>query len=146
MSFCLLSYQSACVSSIWCRACWLFLYYLSTHFYHEMALHVAAITKPTINMLDNGDAVPCPFPWSSGVEPAPALVLLVWMVHCSFLRMSQSICVGWADDCKLGCSLDPGIIQGKVTVLNPFGGLCKSTLDDFLKSDRDYLQLPRLLL
>jgi hypothetical protein len=29
--------------------------------------------------------------------------------------------------------------------VEPFGGLYKSTLDNFLKSDRDYLQLPRLL-
>ena len=29
--------------------------------------------------------------------------------------------------------------------VEPFGGLYKSTLDDFLKSDWDYLQLPRLL-
>ncbi len=29
--------------------------------------------------------------------------------------------------------------------INPFGGLLKSTLDDFLKVDRDYLQLSRLL-
>jgi hypothetical protein len=29
--------------------------------------------------------------------------------------------------------------------VEPFGGLCKSTLDDFLKSDCDYIQLPRLL-
>jgi hypothetical protein len=27
----------------------------------------------------------------------------------------------------------------------PIGGLLKSTLDDFLRSDCDYLQLPRLL-
>ncbi len=29
--------------------------------------------------------------------------------------------------------------------VEPFGGLLKSTLDDFLRSDHDYLQLPRLL-
>jgi hypothetical protein len=29
--------------------------------------------------------------------------------------------------------------------IEPFGGLLKSTLDDFLRSDRDYLQLQRLL-
>ena len=29
--------------------------------------------------------------------------------------------------------------------IEPFGGLLKSTLDDFLRVDRDYLQLPRLL-
>jgi hypothetical protein len=29
--------------------------------------------------------------------------------------------------------------------VEPFGGLLKSTLDDFLRSDCDYLQLPRLL-
>jgi hypothetical protein len=29
--------------------------------------------------------------------------------------------------------------------VEPFGGLLKSTLDDFLRVDRDYLQLPRLL-
>jgi hypothetical protein len=29
--------------------------------------------------------------------------------------------------------------------VEPFGGLLKSTLDDFLRSDRDYLQIPRLL-
>jgi hypothetical protein len=53
-------------------------------FCHKMALHVTAIAKPTINVLNNGDTVPCPFPWLSGVKPAPALVLLVWMVHYSF--------------------------------------------------------------
>ncbi len=103
--------------------------------YHEMALHLATIAEPTV--LDNGDTVPCPFPWSSGVEPAPALVLLVWMVHCYFLCMSQSICVGWADNCKPSCSQSSSV--------EPFGGLYKSTLDDFLKSDRNYLQFPRLL-
>ena len=29
--------------------------------------------------------------------------------------------------------------------VEPFGGLYKSTLDDFLKSDCNYLQLPKLL-
>ena len=52
-----------------------------------MALLVAAINEPTTNVLDNGDAMPCPFLWSSDVKPAPALVLLVWIVHRSFLRM-----------------------------------------------------------
>ena len=71
MSFYLLSYQSACVSSIWCLACWLFSYYLSTQLYHKMAFHVAVIAEPTLNVLDNGDAMPCPFPWLSGVNPHP---------------------------------------------------------------------------
>jgi hypothetical protein len=87
MSFCLLYYQSACVSSIWCWACWLFSYYLFMQLYYQTALHVAAIAKPTINVLDNGDAVPCPFHWFSGVKPVTTLVLLVWMAHCSFLCM-----------------------------------------------------------
>jgi hypothetical protein len=30
--------------------------------------------------------------------------------------------------------------------VEPFGGLLKSTFDDFLRSDCNYLQLPRLLL
>ena len=42
--------------SIWCRACWPLQYYLYMQLYHTMALRVAAITKLTLNMLDNGDA------------------------------------------------------------------------------------------
>ena len=86
MSFCSLFYQSACVLSIWCWACWLFSYYLSTQFLHKTELHVAAKAELTINVLDNGDAVPCPFLWSSSVKLAPTLLLLDWLVHCSCLR------------------------------------------------------------
>jgi hypothetical protein len=94
MSFSLLSYQSIFVLFTWCWACWPLQYYLYTQLYHKMALRVAAITKLSLNVLNFGDAVPCPFLWLSSVEPAPALVLLGWMVHCSCLRMSQGICIG----------------------------------------------------
>ncbi len=75
-------------------------------------------TNPIINMLNNGDAAPCPFPWLSSVKSVLALVLLDWMVHYSCRSISQSICVGWADVWKLGCSLCPSVIQGGVVVLN----------------------------
>ncbi len=118
MSFWLLFYQSVFVLSIWCWACWPLHYFLYTQLYHEMALRVADVAELTLNVLGNGDTAPCPFLWLSGVEPAPALILLGWMLHCSCLRISQSICVGWADICMLGHSLCPGKIQSKVTVLN----------------------------
>jgi hypothetical protein len=118
MSFCLRFYQSVFVSSIWCWSCWPIQYYLYTQFHHAtMALHIATIAESTLNVLDNGDAAPCPFFWLFGVKPMPALVLLVWMVHCSCLCISQSICVGWADICELCRSLCPGVIQSKVMVL-----------------------------
>jgi hypothetical protein len=69
-----------------------------------MTLHVAAMAKLTLNVLINGGAVSCFFLWLFGVQPAPALVLLGWMVYCSYLHISQSIRVGWADICKLGYS------------------------------------------
>ena len=145
MSFWLLFYQSIFVSSIWCRACWPLQYYLYMQLYHEMALCVTDIAKLTLNVLDNGDATPCPFLWSSGVKPVPALVLRGWMIHCSCLCISQSICVGWADVCALSRSLCPGKNSKQSNGVEPFGGLLMSTLDDFLRSDCNYLQLPRLL-
>ena len=87
-----------------------------------MALRVVNIAGSTLNVPDNGDAVPCPSLWSFGVEPKPALVLLGWMVHYSCLLISQSMCDGWADVCKLGRSFGPGVIQNKVTVLNRLVG------------------------
>ncbi len=124
MSFWLLFHQLVSVLSIWFKACWLFSYYLSTQFYHEMALHVAAIAKSTLNMFVNWGSVPCPFPWLFGIKPVPALILLSWMVYCSCLH--QCISIGWAEVWELGCSLSPGIIQGKVNALNHFVG-CQRT-------------------
>ncbi len=118
MSFWLLFYQSVFVLSIWWRACWPLQYHLYMQLYQEMALCVAKIAKLTLNVLKNEDTAPCPFLMSSGVEPALPLVLLGWMVHCSCLSISQSICIEWADVCGLGCSLCPGKIQSEVTVLN----------------------------
>jgi len=94
MSFCLLSYQSVFVSSIWCQACWPWQYYLFTQLNHAtiMAFHTAFIAESILNVLDNGGDTPCPFLWLLG--PVPALVLLGWMVHCSCLHISQKICGG----------------------------------------------------
>ena len=118
MSFCLLSYQSVFVSSIWCQACWPWQYYLFMHLYATTkAFRAAFIAESILNVLNNGGDAPCPFLWSLGVKPVPALILLSWMVHCSCLHISQSICGGWADACELGRSICPGEIQRKVTVV-----------------------------
>ena len=146
MSFCLLYYQSACVSSIWCWACWLFSYYLSTQLYHKTALLVAAIAEPTINVLGNGDAMPCP-PFS--------LVVWCWTRARSqpphldgtlFLSLHVTKHLRW-----MGRQLQAWLFfrsqhnSRQSSGVEPFGGLYKSTLNDFLKSDHDYLQRPRLL-
>ena len=132
MSFCLLSYQSACVLSIWCQACWLFSYYLSTEFYYKMALHVTIIAEPSINTLDNGDAVPCPF------------FLVVWCRTCAH---SRSPCLDGtlflSPHVKKHLSWMGRQLQAQSffrtrrnsrqsSCVEPFGGLYKSTLDDFL--------------
>ena len=98
-------------------------------------------------MLNNGDAARCPFLWSSGAEPVPALVLLGWMVHCSCLCISQSICIGrWMSRRLRAQSFFMSRHNSKHSNgIEPFGGLLKSTLDDFLRSDCNYLQLQRLL-
>ncbi len=69
MSFCLLFYHSVFVSPTWCQAYWPLQYYLYTQLYHKMALHVAAIAKLTLNVLDNGDTAPCHFLLSSCAKP-----------------------------------------------------------------------------
>jgi hypothetical protein len=103
-----------------------------------MALRVATIAKLTLNVLNNRDAVPCSYLWSSGGEPAPALILLGWMVHCSCLCISQGF-LRWMSRHLHTWSFFMSRRNSKQSNgVEPFGGLLKSTLDN-------YLQLSRLL-
>ena len=118
MTFYLLSYQSVCVSSIWCQASWPWQYYLFMQLYATIkAFHAAFIAESILNVLDNRGDASCPSLWLLGVKPVTALVLLGWMVHCSCIHMSQSICGRWADICVLGHSLCLGKIQREITVV-----------------------------
>ncbi len=109
-----------------------------------MALRIAAIAKLTLNVLDNGDAAPCPFLWLSSVEPALALVLLGWMVHCSCLAYLKAFALDEQMFARLVIFMSRHNSKQSNGV-EPFGGLLKSILHDFLSSDCDYLQLPGLL-
>jgi hypothetical protein len=144
MSSCLLCFQSVFVLSIWCQDCWFASYYIFIHFYHNEALPIATTVELIKNKLGVGGAVPCPLHWLYDVEPVLALVLHGWIKICSCLRAYLSICAGWKDVCVPSHFSCLGITHGKVAVLNhlvEFQVPCRI----FLRSDVNFLQLPRLL-
>jgi hypothetical protein len=109
--------------------------------YHKMALCVANIAKLTLNVLDNGDAAPCPFSLVVQSQTHSRCCPL-WMDGTLFISPHISKYLPWMIRCLRTWLLFMSWRNSKQSNgVEPFGGLLKSTLDDLLRSDCDYLQL-----
>ncbi len=128
--------------SFWCQACWLASYYISIQIYQEQALHVVAIIELTINVPVVGGAVPCPLPWSFGVGD----ILVVGLDGSLFLSPNISKHLRWIKGrLRARTFFMSWHNSSQSSSVEPFGGVSSSTLDGFLRSDVQFLQLPRLL-